>query len=319
MRPIKVIFAFAALAMLSGQTPRPDTWPPEVFEGPRPSRAGPAWGWQGAEGTFYRQQPWLLPTPEPSKLAHAFLFRPPGDGPFRLAVIAHASTENALRRAQMAEPEYRALVAFLVTRGFAVLVPERLGHGATGGPYVEGQGSCESADYDKSGRETAMQIAWAEEAMRKQPFIRRDGVVVIGHSAGGWGALYLAGRKPDGVSTIIVFAAGRGGHADDVPGKVCAAEKLVKTTEEFGTRARIPVTWLVADNDSYFPPNLSREMADAFRRGGGKVTFTALPAVGSEGHAMAETEDGVANASRELDRVLKLPAQATAKKAVTQP
>ena len=59
--------------------------------------------------------------------AHAVLFRPPGDGPFPLALIAHASTQNVLRRAQMPQPEYRALAALLVARGFAVLVPERLG------------------------------------------------------------------------------------------------------------------------------------------------------------------------------------------------
>ncbi len=321
MRTLKVLFAVAAFFALSGQTIPREAWPPEIMP---PSPKGvptyqllsqQAWDWgpKGAEGAFYRQQSWLLPTPGSSKLAHAFLFRPPGDGPFRLAVIAHASTENALRRAQMGEPEYRALAAFLVTRGFAVLVPERLGHGATGGPYAEGQGDCDRADYDNSGRQTAMQIAFAEEAMRGQTFIRKDGAVVIGHSAGGWGALYLAGRKLDGLSIIIVFAAGRGGHADDVPGKVCAAEKLVATAEAFGTRARIPVTWLVADNDSYFPPKFSRELVDAFRRGGGKVTFTVLPATGSEGHAMAETDDGVAIASSELDRVLKAT-QATAKK-----
>ena len=301
MRTPKVLFALAGLLLLSGQT--------FSLEGPK-----------GAEGAFCRQQLWLVPTPEPSKLAHAFLFRPPGDGPFRLAVIAHASTENALRRAQMAAPEYHPLVAVLVARGVAVLVPERLGHGATGGPYLEDQGGCDDANYDRAGRETAMQIASAEEAMRKQAFIRKDGMVIIGHSAGGWGALYRAGGiKPDGVSSIIVFAAGRGGHADDVPGKVCAAEKLIKTAEGFGAHARIPVTWLVADNDSYFPPNLSQQLADAFRRGGDKVTFTVLPAVGREGHAMAETEDGVNNASRELERALKLPAQATAKKPITTP
>jgi dienelactone hydrolase len=313
MHPLKVLFALAVLVTLSGQTLRP--FPPEIrqqawSEGmPRQT-----WGPQDAEGGFYRQQSWLLPTPESSRLAHAFLFRPPGDGPFRLAVIAHASTENALRRAQMPEPEYRALAAFLVSRGFAVLVPERLGHGATGGIYLEDQGGCENANYDNSGREIAMQIELAKEALRRQAFIRKDGAVVIGHSAGGWGALDLAGRKLDGVSTIIVFAAGRGGHADDVPGKVCAPEKLIKAAEEFGERARIPVTWLVADNDSYFPPALSRELADAFRRGGGKVTFTVLPAVGSEGHVMAETEEGVTIASRELDRALKPATQATVKK-----
>ena len=82
-----------------------------------------------------------------TRAAHAVLFRPPGDGPFRLAVIAHASTQNVLRRAQMPQPEYRALAAWLVARGFAVLVPERPGHGATGGKYLEDQGGCDEADY----------------------------------------------------------------------------------------------------------------------------------------------------------------------------
>ena len=57
-------------------------------------------------------------------------FVPPGEGPFPLALIAHASTQNVLRRAQMPQPEYAALAAWLVARGFAVLVPERPGHGA---------------------------------------------------------------------------------------------------------------------------------------------------------------------------------------------
>jgi dienelactone hydrolase len=314
MRMLKSVFALAAFLTLSGQTLR-QAFPPDIPGPPNRARADPRpSGPQGEEGAFDRQQIWLLPSPDPAKPSHALLYRPPGDGPFRLAVIAHASTENELRRAQMPEPDYRALAAFLVARGFAVLVPERLGHGATGGPYTEAQGDCERPDYDGSGRAISTQIAMAEEAMRRQAFIRKDGVVVIGHSAGGWGALYLAGRKPDSVTTIIVFAPGRGGHADDVPGKVCAPDMLIKTAGEFGDRARIPVTWLVAANDSYFPPTLSRQMVDAFRRSGGKVDFTVLPATGSEGHAMAETESGVNLAGRELDRALKPPAEAAAKK-----
>ncbi len=69
--------------------------------------------------------------------------------------------------------------------------------------------------------------------------------------------------------------------------------------------ARIPVTWLVADNDSYFAPAFSRGLADAFRGGGGRVDFRALPAVGSEGHWMIELQAGVKAASSELDRALK--------------
>jgi dienelactone hydrolase len=234
------------------------------------------------------------------------LFRPPGDGPFRLAVIAHASTQNVLRRAQMPQPEYRALAAWLVARGFAVLVPERPGHGATGGKYLEDQGGCDEADYLHSGHATADEIAAALNYLRGQSFIRRDGAIVLGHSAGAWGALALARENPQGLAAIVAFAAGRGGHANDFPNQVCALHTLIASAAEFGEGARVPVTWLVAANDSYFPPDLSRRLADAFRSGGDKVEFYLLPASGGEGHWLAETESGVKIAGPEMERALKL-------------
>ena len=273
-----------------------------------------SFGAQGAEGEPHRLQPWLVPSPDPATPAHAVLFRPPGDGPFPLVLIAHATTQNVLRRAQMPQPEYRALAAWLVGRGFAVLVPERLGHGATGGKYLEDQGGCDEADYAKSGRATADEIAAAAGFVRKQSFIRPDGMVVVGHSAGAWGALALAGADPKDVAAIIAFAPGRGGHANDVPSKVCAPHTLISAASAFGKAARVKVTWLVAANDSYFSLPLSRQLADAFRNAGGKVDFRALPAYGSEGHWLPETEAGVKLAGPELDRVLKPRSAAPAKK-----
>ncbi len=262
-------------------------------------------GAQGAEGEPNRKQQWLVPSPDPDTAAHALLFRPAGDGPFRLALIAHASTQNVLRRAQTPPPEYAVLAAFLVARGFAVLVPERPGHGATGGRYLEDQGGCDEADYIRSGRATAGEIAAALEYLRGQSFIRRDGAVMIGHSAGGWGALALAGENLQGISGIIAFAPGRGGHANDFPNQVCAPHTLLSSAAEFGRGAHVPVTWLVAANDSYFSPDLSRRLADAFRGGGDKVDFHVLAATGSEGHWLAETDAGVKIAAPELDRALK--------------
>ena len=116
---------------------------------------------------------------------------------------------------------------------------------------------------------------------------------MIGHSAGGWGALALASEDPKAIAAIIAFAPGRGGHANDFPNQVCAPHTLLAAAAEFGKEARVPVTWLVAANDSYFSPAFSRQLADAFRGGGGKVDFRALPAFGSEGHWLAETEGGV--------------------------
>jgi dienelactone hydrolase len=262
-------------------------------------------GSSGEEGVPFRRQQWRVPSPDTDIAARALLFRPAGAGPFRLAVIAHATTQNVLRRAQMPQPEYRALAAFLVARGFAVLVPERLGHGATGGRYFEDQGGCDEADYARSGRTTADEISLALDYLRKQDFVRKDAAIVLGHSAGGWGALALANADPKIISAIIVFAPGRGGHANDEPNRICAPHTLTAAAAEFGKAARVPVTWFVADNDSYFAPAFSRGLADAFRDGGGKVDFRTLPAVGSEGHWMIELDAGVKAASAELDRALK--------------
>jgi dienelactone hydrolase len=298
MQSFKAFFVLAVLAAVGIET----------------AAAQSGFGAQGAEGEPNREQQWLVPSPDPDTPAHAVLFRPPGDGPFRLAVIAHASVQNVLRRAQMPQPEYRALAAWLVARGFAVLVPERPGHGATGGKYLEDQGGCDEADYSRAGHATATEISTALDYLRGQSFIRQDGAVVVGHSAGGWGALALAGADPSVVSAIIAFAPGRGGHANDFPNQVCAPHTLLSAAAEFGKGARVPVTWLVAANDSYFSPDLSRKLADAFRAGGAKIDFHVLAAAGGEGHWLPESEAGVKIAGPELDRALKALTPAVVKK-----
>ncbi len=250
--------------------------------------ASAQFGPQSGEAAPDRRQAWTVPSQDTATQSHALLYRPPGDGPFRLAVIAHASTESALRRAQMQVPDYPGLAAVLVAHGFAVLVPERPGHGATGRPYLEGQGGCETADYIGAGRATAAAIRAALAFMHGQPFISHAGALVIGHSAGGWGALALAADDPATVTRIVAFAPGRGGHADDRPFAVCAEARLLTAARAFGKAARVPVTWLVAQNDSYFSPPLSRRMAEAFGAGGDKVAFRVLPAFGDEGHWLAE-------------------------------
>lgn len=285
MRWLKIVLTPLALLVLAGQTP--------------------AYGPAGPEGEPNREQQWLVPTPVAGRPAHAVLYRPAGEGPFRLAVIAHATTQNALRRAQMPQPEYRPLAAFLVAHGFAVLVPERLGHGATGGPYLEDQGGCDAADYAASGRATAEQVRLALDFLRRQPFVIPDAATVIGQSAGAWGALALAGEDPRTFSVIVAFAPGRGGHANDIENQICAPHALIAAAQGFGRGARVPVTWLVAANDTYFSPAFSKKLVEAFRAGGGKAEFRVLPAYGSEGHWLPETDGGIRLAASDLDRALR--------------
>ena len=95
MQSFKVFLALLALGILS----------------PRTVAAQPPLGAQGAEGEPNRIQQWRVPPPGLAGMPRALLLRPPGDGPFRLAVIVHASTQNALRRAQMPQPEDHAPAA----------------------------------------------------------------------------------------------------------------------------------------------------------------------------------------------------------------
>ena len=231
---------------------------------------------------------WLIPSPVPGTPMRATLHRPAGPGPFPLAVVNHGSEQDPLRRSQMGLPAFPTITAWLLARNYAVLIPQRPGHGATGGRYLEDQGSCNRADYAAAGNGTADSIAAAVAFMRSQPFILPDDVVAIGNSAGGWGALALAARNPPGVAGIVAFAPGRGGRDRDRPGENCSPERLVAAAGTFGQTARVPVLMLYAENDGYFPPALSAQIGEAFRAAGGNVTFRLLPPVGGEGHALID-------------------------------
>lgn len=256
--------------------------------------ARPAAGPQGREEGRYRQQLWLVPSQDRSVLMRSMVFRPPGAGPFRLVVINHGSTQNAEQRQKARQPVFAAAAAFFVQRGYAVIVPQRPGHGETRGPYFEGRdGTCENSDYVGSGQAVADSIAAAIAYMTRQPFVKRDGVVVVGQSAGGWGALALASRNPKQVKAVINFAGGRGGRVHDRPNNNCAPEKFVEAAALFGASARIPVLSIYTRNDSYFGAGLSTRLADAYRRRGGNMDYRLLPAFGNDGHRLFGAPDGV--------------------------
>jgi dienelactone hydrolase len=223
----------------------------------------------------------------------ATLFRPKGKAPYPLAVINHGSVEDPDERALMGLPSFPALTAWLVARGYAVLVPQRPGHGRTRGKYAESEGPCGSADFVRAGNAAADSIAAAIDYMVRQPFIRRTGILVIGNSAGGWGAMALAGRDPPGVAAIIGFAPGRGGREHGLARNNCSPGRLVDAAARFGSTDRIPTLWLYSANDTYFPPNLSGRLAAAFAGSGGKAEYRLLPPFGREGHALIQAPPAV--------------------------
>lgn len=232
-----------------------------------------------------RHQDLLVPLPGQRLLMHTILVVPQGKGPFPLAVINHGSTESSYIRARLPMPSYPLLTRWLLKRGFAVALPLRPGHGITGGPYFEDQGRCDNADYKKSGLKTAYSIEAAIDYLTRLSYVQRQGVVVVGQSAGGWGALALASRNPKDVRAIINFAGGRGGHADDRPDHNCVPDRLIRAAGTFGKTAKLPTLWLYGENDTFFAPHLSQAMFAAFEKAGGAGEFHLLTRFGPEGHA----------------------------------
>ena len=257
-------------------------------------RAQNSSGPQGPEEGVIRRQSWLIPAQDRSTMMWTTVFRPPGAGPFPLAVIHHGSTQNELRRAGYAAPQYTVLTEWLVAHGYAVAVPQRPGHGKTGGTYYEDQGGCANADFRKAGLNTAASIAAAIGFMIRQPFIQKNGAIAIGQSAGGWGALALASQNYPPVKAVIAFAPGRGGRIDGVTGRNCAPDRLVAAARQFGEKTQIPSLWIYAENDSFFPPEQSKRLVEGFRMAGGRADFHLLPPVGSEGHDLIHSREGAA-------------------------
>jgi dienelactone hydrolase len=231
-----------------------------------------------------------IPHPDAAVDMRVTVIRPRRAGPFPLALINHGSSEDAGWRAAHEVPAYKALVKLLLAQGYAVAIPQRPGHGRTGGPYLEGIGQCDGADFARSGHVTARAIFAVVQHLRAQPFVRNGRVVLIGHSAGGWGALALASRFPEMVESVVVFAGGRGGRSHDMANTNCAPQNLIAAAGDFGRTTRVPSLWSYAENDSYFGPALAKAMADAYRAAGAPLDFRMLPPVGAEGHFAIELD-----------------------------
>ena len=114
-------------------------------------------------------------------------------------------------------------------------------------------GACENPNFRDAGMAAALLDKWIIDYMTDQKMAVPDSAIVIGQSAGGWGAIALSSQNLSSVKAIITFAAGRGGRVGGKPNNNCAPDKLVDATAEFGrTRARrcsgsISRTTLISD------------------------------------------------------------------------
>ncbi|MGY8681409.1 invasion associated locus B family protein [Bradyrhizobium sp. CCGUVB23] len=244
-----------------------------------------------------QEEIWALPFPLPML---AFVVRPIGDGPFPLVIMNHGIALGLQERTMFPTIEYRAAARWFASRGYFVISPVRYGasslddkdQGLYGAVFAH-IGTCNNPNFKGPGLAIATMNEWVIDYMSKKKAIQPGKVVVVGQSGGGWGSIALASRNPSSVQAVITFAAGRGGRVDGKPNNNCAPDKLVAATSEFGRSARVPMLWLYTENDTYFGPELTKRMHDAFVAAGGNAEYHMLPAFGGDGHFMIDSPDAV--------------------------
>ena len=187
-------------------------------------------------------------------------------------------------------------------RGYMVVAPSGTGYGAAAlddperglySLFFSKVGSCDNPNFRDAGRAVALIDKWIIEYMTDQKLIVPDNVIVVGQSAGGWAAIALSSENLPGVRAIVAFAAGRGGRVGGKPNNNCAPDRLVAATGEFGRTARTPMLWIYIENDTFFGPELSRRMHEAYTGAGGNAEYHLLPPFGSDGHFLVSSPDGL--------------------------
>jgi dienelactone hydrolase len=229
----------------------------------------------------------------------AQVFKPPGQGPFKVLLYAHGRAAYARERARLLRPIHARHVQYWLRKGYAVVAPIRPGYGITGGADQESSGVGYSASGQCIRQPTPANLAiHASQAMRaaldwarQQPWARADHIVLEGQSGGGLATVALCATNAPGVKACINFSGGAGGDPQHAPRQVCAPEKIAALMQQYGTTTQAPSLWLYAPNDLYWGAEAPVQWHSAFTQAAAATqstaaTFYQSPAIGSDGHSL---------------------------------
>lgn len=213
--------------------------------------------------------------------------RPRGERTARLVVINHGTPARSDDRFKLTvgRCEQEASRWFL-DRGYVVALPLRRGYGAGAGTQADSSGDCPYPNFIRAGVETARDIDATVRYVMMRPFVRPEGAIVVGHSAGGWGAIAYDAITHPHVAAFVVMAGGRGGHYQDRPYNNCRPDLLVESAARFGRTATTPMLWIYTANDSFFDPYLARSMWKAFTSSGAQAQLQQLGPFDGDGHQL---------------------------------
>jgi dienelactone hydrolase len=194
------------------------------------------------------------------------IFKPPGAGPFPLAVVNHGKAIGDPKFDPRAR--FVSLTRELLKMGYVVAIPMRPGFSKSTGTLVNSRCNMKSA-----GDVQADVIVQFIAKFRSRPYVDGSNILVIGQSYGGLTAMALASRKIEGMKGVVNFA---GGLKWESPNAPCNWQgTLVEAFESYGKEAKVPSIWFYGDNDSYWGSELPKTLYAAYGKAGGKAELVS--------------------------------------------
>ena len=200
-----------------------------------------------------------------------------------LAILTHGTAYEPEQRAHVTPWAQLEQAVWFAQRGFVAVVVVRQGYGRSGGRQdgVEGGGCGNRGSFTDAGEASADDLRAVAKYMSAQPEVDGSEIVSVGVSTGGFAQVALAANPPPGLKAAISFAGGRGG---DGKGNNCNLDGLISAFKGFGKHDKVPMLWLYAENDKWFPPKMSVEFDKAYHGAGGRDEFVMVPPDGEDGH-----------------------------------
>lgn len=221
------------------------------------------------------------------------IYKPPGPGPFPVLFMNHGKDGGDAHLQKRAT--FPIISQEFVKRGYAVVIPMRMGFAGSGGTYVNSH--CEAKD---NGEQQANSLFFAMQYVMKQPWADQDHVILAGQSHGGLTAMAAGSHEIHGVRGIINFAGGVNSrsHCD-------WQAALVDAFRQWGATTKVPSIWFYGANDKHFGPQLASEMYQAYTGAGGKAQLVAYGPFKKDAHGMSASPDGVSIWWPDTERFLK--------------
>lgn len=203
---------------------------------------------------------------------------------YRGVVMTHGRNGPHPKRDPDALFAYGRLNCALAEKGCAVLFLVRRGYGRS-----EGEDSEFLPSAVESGLAAAQDLKAGVEYVREHDNVRKNGIVIMGHSQGAWAALAASNLSIDGVIATVNIAGGTnyssmgtGLITDDVQ------EAWRRGSAIIGQNTLVPVIWIYSENDRNHPKFRVLEMYKAFSEAGGKGFLHILPPYSDNGHLIVQ-------------------------------